>query len=84
MEQVCIRLEDDFLKDLEKAMKRNRYATKTEFIREAVREKLKHLEREEALKNVEKLFGSSKHKTNNEQLHKVRRKLVKEYEKRFK
>ena len=84
MEQVCIRLEDDFLKDLEKAMKRNRYATKTEFIREAVREKLKYLEREEALKNVEKLFGSSKHKTSDEQLHKAREKLAKEYKKRFK
>ena len=84
MEQVCIRLEEDFLQAMEKAMKRNRYATKTEFIREAVREKLKYLEREEALKNVEKLFGSSRHKTSDEQLHKAREKLAKEYEKRFK
>ena len=84
MEQVCIRFEGDFLKDLERIMKRNRYSTKTEFIREAVREKLKALEREEALKNVEKLFGSSKHKTSDEELHKARKKLAKEYGKRFK
>ena len=84
MEQVCIRLEGDFLKDVERIMKKNRYSTKTEFFREAVRDKLKSLEREEALKNVEKFFGSSNHKTSDEQLHKAREKLAKEYEKRFK
>ena len=84
MEQVCIRFEEDFLQAMEKAMKRNGYATKTEFIRESVRQKLKNLEKEEALARVRKLYGSSKRKTTDEQLHKVREKLAREYEKRFK
>lgn len=84
MEQVCIRLEDDFLLVMERMMKRHRYSTKTEFIREAVREKLKHLEREEALANVEKLFGSSKHRTTDEQLHKAREKAFEQLEKKWK
>jgi Arc/MetJ-type ribon-helix-helix transcriptional regulator len=83
MEQVCIRFEDSFLLVMERMMKRHRYATKTEFIREAVREKLKFLEREEALKNVEKLFGSSKHKTTDEQLHLAGEKAVEQLEKKF-
>jgi Arc/MetJ-type ribon-helix-helix transcriptional regulator len=84
MEPICIRFEDDFLKAMEIAMKKNRYSTKTEFIREAVRDKLKELEKEEALAWVKKLYGSSKHKTTDEQLHAVREKLAKEYENKFK
>jgi Arc/MetJ-type ribon-helix-helix transcriptional regulator len=84
MEQVCIRLEDDFLLVMERMMKRHRYATKTEFIREAVREKLKNLEREEALSNARKLFGTSKHKTSDEELHEAGDEAFKQLEKKFK
>jgi Arc/MetJ-type ribon-helix-helix transcriptional regulator len=41
---ISIRFEDDFLKDIEAAMKGNRYFTKAEFVREAVRDKIKDLE----------------------------------------
>ena len=84
MEQVCIRFEEDFLQAMEKAMKRNGYATKTEFIRESVRERLKNLEKEEALARVRKLYGSSKRKTTDEDLHKAGEKAFKEMEEKFK
>lgn len=84
MEPVTIRFEDSFLHDIEKVMKRNRYATKTEFIREAVREKIKELEKEELLRRVDRLFGSSKHKTTDEQLHAAGEKAVEQLEKKFK
>ena len=49
MEQICIRLEGNFLSALERLMKKNRYATKTEFVREAIRDKMKQLEEREIL-----------------------------------
>lgn len=83
MEPVTIRFEDSFLHDIEKVMKKHRYATKTEFIREAIREKIKELEREEALVRVRKLYGASKRKTTDEELHKAGEKAFEELKKEF-
>ncbi len=68
MESVCIKLEDTFLKDIETSIRKHRYTTKTEFIREAIRDKIKDLEREEALLRLNKLYGASKRKTTNKDL----------------
>ncbi len=84
MEQVTIRFEDEFLRLLEKIMKKHRYATKTEFIREAVREKIKDLEKEEALIRLGRLYGASKKKTTEEELHKAGEKAFEELEKEIK
>ena len=84
MENVSLKIEQEFAREMERIMKKNRYITKTEFIREAIRDKMKELEREQALKNIDKLFGSSKHKTSDEELHKAREKLAKKYEEKFK
>lgn len=64
-------------------MKKNRYSTKTEFIREAVRDKIKELEKNEVLKKVDSLFGSSKKNISDEKLHAVRKELEGLYEKKF-
>lgn len=62
METVSLRFEEDFLHDMEKVMKEHRYATKTEFIREAVRDKIKDIEKQEALLRLERAYGAGKHK----------------------
>ena len=84
MEPVTVKFEDDFLREIEKLMKKHRYATKAEFIREAIREKIKQLEKEELLQRVDKLFSSSRHKTTDEQLHTAGEKAFEELEKKFK
>lgn len=84
MENVSLKLEPEFTKEIEKIMKKNRYMTKTEFIREALRDKIKELEKQETLKKIEKLFGSSKHKTTDEQLHSAGEKAFEELEKKIK
>ena len=84
METVSIKLESGFIKDLDRIMKRHRYMTKTEFIRQALRDKMDELEKQETLKNVEMLFGSSKRKTTDEQLHKAGERAVKILERKFK
>jgi len=44
MESISLKLEKEFLQNIEKAMKKHNYSTKTEFIREAIRDKIKELE----------------------------------------
>ena len=83
MEPVSIKFDERSLKNLGKIMQKFGYSTKTEFIREAVRDKIRDLEKEEVLKRIDKLFGTSKRKTTDAQLHEAREKLEKIYDKNF-
>jgi len=83
METISIRFEDHFLHDIEMAMKIHRYATKAEFIREAIRDKIKDLEKEKALFRLEKAYGASKRKTTQHELEKAKAKAFGDIAKRF-
>ena len=81
MDAVSIKFEDDFLHNVEKAMKKHNYTTKTEFIREAVRDKLDELEKREFVLRALRLYGagSSKHGTiTDEKIHSAREKATRE------
>ena len=43
-------------------MKANRYSTKAEFIREAIRDKMSDLENKAALQRLEKVYGTGKNR----------------------
>ena len=60
MESISLKLEMSFLKSIEKTMKIHKYTTKTEFIREAIRDKMKQLEKEEAIKRLVRYKGAFK------------------------
>ena len=62
METISIKLEEGFLTTIEKTMKKHNYTTKTEFIRESIRDKVKDLEKQEALLRLEKVYGTGVHK----------------------
>ena len=81
MENISLKLEKGFLKEIEKIMNAHKYMTKTEFIREAIRDKIKELEKQEALKNLKKIFGSSKHRTTDEDIHRAREEAFEELDK---
>ncbi len=72
MEQVCIRIEEGFLNAIERIMKKNRYATMTEFVREAIREKMRNLEEREILGNKDLM------KQMQESLKNIKKRKVKE------
>ena len=72
MEAVSLKLEDKFLRDIVNTMKKHRYTTKTEFIREAIRDKIRDLEKEDLLLQAKNLYGASKRKTTDAQLYKAR------------
>ena len=78
MESVSLKLEPNFLRDIERTIRKNRYSTKTEFIRSAIRGKIKELEKKEAIERVMRLYGASKRKTTDEQLHEAGEKAFQE------
>ncbi len=81
MESITIKLEEGFLHLMENIMKRNQYTTKTEFIREAIRDKINALETKAALRRVEKMYGAGAKKyghITDEDLHRVREEAARE------
>jgi metal-responsive CopG/Arc/MetJ family transcriptional regulator len=60
MESISLKMEKEFLQNIEKAMKKHNYSTKTEFIREAIRDKIKELEGKEQ-KFVSEIKNEIKH-----------------------
>ncbi len=84
MEVISVKFEPDFVIDMEKIMKRNRYATRAEFIREAIREKMKQLEREEIELRLRMVYGSSRRKTSFKQVQKAREAAFADLEKAVK
>ncbi len=51
MENISLKMEEGFVKVIDRAMKKHNYMTKTEFIREAIRDKLRKLEEKEILED---------------------------------
>ena len=80
MKTVSLKLDSRFAKDVEKTMKRHRYSTKTEFIREAIRDKITDLEKQEALLRLKAGYGASKKKTRDAALHAARDKAFEEFD----
>lgn len=78
METVSIKMDDELFKEMKKTLKKNGYSTQTEFIREAVRERLRKLNREDIINQLDKHFGKSKRKTTDEDLEKIREKAFEE------
>ena len=84
MEAISLKLEDNMLKEIDSLLKGHRYSTRTEFIRDAIREKLSDIEKERLLKSIAELRGSSRRKTTDEQLHAAREILAEKYGQKFK
>lgn len=51
MENVSLKMEKNFMQAIEKVMKKHNYMTKTEFIRESIRDKIRKLEEKEILED---------------------------------
>ncbi|HRZ85589.1 MAG TPA: ribbon-helix-helix domain-containing protein [Candidatus Paceibacterota bacterium] len=51
MENISLKLESNFMQAIQKVMKKHNYMTKTEFIREAIRDKIRKLEEKEIIEN---------------------------------
>ena len=83
MEAISLKMDEKILGEIDRKLARYRYSTRTEFIRDAIRSKLSELEKRELLKEIDSLYGSSKRKTTDKQLHAAREKAFEEIERRF-
>ena len=83
MEAISLKLDGRVLREIDRKLKEFRYGTRTEFIREAIRQKLSELEKEEMLRVIAKMRGISKKKTTDEDLHKAREKAFEKIDKKF-
>ncbi len=83
MEVISLKLEGNLLREIDAKLVKHRYSTRTEFIRDAIRRKLSELEKEQLLKAVAKLHGSSKRRTSDKALHAAGEKVFRELEKKY-
>ncbi|MDO8661094.1 MAG: ribbon-helix-helix domain-containing protein [Candidatus Woesearchaeota archaeon] len=81
METVSLKLEHELLDEIDTSLVKNRYGTRTEFIRDAIREKLSDLEKQELLRAIAFARGVSKRKTSDNTLHKAREEIFNSLEK---
>lgn len=63
METISLKMEPNMLGEIDKILRKNRYSTRTEFIRDAIRTRLKQLETEAVIRRLAALKGSMKGKT---------------------
>lgn len=83
-DMITLKLDDTFLKDIDAVVQKNGYQNRTEFIRNALREKLEETKLKEAMLQIAHLKGASKKKTSDEELHRIREKVFDEFDKRLK
>lgn len=78
MESITIKVDEKMAKEIEKAMD-PLYATKTEFIREAIRTKLEEARRKRITEELRRNFGRGKTNTSDEELRRIREEAGNEF-----
>ncbi len=71
-EMITVKLEDVFLGDVDTIVKNEGYQNRTEFIRNALREKIEQIKLRKAMLELSHLKGSIKKKTATEKYEKIR------------
>lgn len=72
MEMVSLKLDENMLKTMDKSLRKHNFSTRTEFIRDAIREKLEELNREELMNEFLKFKGKAKKSVSDATLKKIR------------
>ncbi|MFH2028958.1 MAG: ribbon-helix-helix domain-containing protein [Nanoarchaeota archaeon] len=87
METVSVKFQEDILKKIDTSISQHNFNSRTEFIRDAVRDKLSELSRDELIEEFMKFKGKAKKKTTDEDLKKIRaevsQELMEELDKKF-
>ena len=83
-EMITVKLDDTFLKQIDSVVETQGYQNRTEFIRNALREKVEEAKLKQAMMEIAHLKGSSKKKTSDEELEKIREKAFEDMYKKLK
>lgn len=83
-ELVTFKMEHDFLEEVDQTVKSAGFQNRTEFIRNALREKVEEVKLKQAMITFGKLRGKAPRKTSDEERARIREKIFEEFEKRIK
>ena len=83
-EMITVKLEGKFLADIDTVVKKSGYQNRTEFIRNALREKVEEARIKEAMIQISHLKGASKKKTPVRDYEKLREKAFEALSKQIK
>ncbi|MFH1182511.1 MAG: ribbon-helix-helix domain-containing protein [Candidatus Woesearchaeota archaeon] len=77
-EMITVKMDDKFLKAIDSVVEKQGYQNRTEFIRNALREKVDEVKLKEAMMQIARLKGASKKKTTDEELERIREEAYEE------
>jgi metal-responsive CopG/Arc/MetJ family transcriptional regulator len=83
MEIITFKLQGDILREIDDILRPLHFSNRTEFIREAVREKLNKIEKDLFLDELEKFKGAARTRVSDKRLHKIREEVAKKYAERL-
>lgn len=83
-EMITIKMDDRFLGDVDSVVQKEGYQNRTEFIRNALREKVEESKLREAMMDIAHLKGAAKKKTSDEEYEKIRERAFEEISKKLK
>ena len=79
METISFKLHKNILKEVDTLVRPLRFSNRTEFIREAIREKLNKIETEKFMRKLEPFKGAAKVKVSDKRLHEIREEVAKKH-----
>lgn len=82
-ELITFKMESKFLDDIDKIVKKEGYQNRTEFIRNALREKLEESKLKETMIEIAKFKGAAKKKVTEEEYERVREQAFEEISKKL-
>jgi metal-responsive CopG/Arc/MetJ family transcriptional regulator len=82
-EMITLKLDGLFLKEIDGIVEASGYQNRTEFIRNALREKIEQTKLNDAMMQIAHLKGASKKKTTDEEFEKIRARAFEEIGKKF-
>jgi len=80
---ITVKLEDVFLNEMDSIVKNEGYQNRTEFIRNALREKIEEIKLRKAMMELAHLKGGAKKRTTEENYEKIRAKAFEEISKKL-
>lgn len=83
METITFKLQENVLKKIDGILRPLNFNTRTEFIREAIRDKLNKVETEKFMRKLVQHKGVAKVHVSDERLHEIRDEVAKEYARKF-
>jgi metal-responsive CopG/Arc/MetJ family transcriptional regulator len=78
METISLKLDETMLQNVDQTFRKHNFSTRTEFIRDAIRDKLDNLSREDLLKKFMEFKGKAKIKTTDKERKEIREQVFDE------